>query len=210
MLEVLTNTFGNRSPLVQSIKTLSCSMFCRILSLRYLWQSCKQFYVAVCLHQLIKRILITSMPHLEHNPSLLHQDPPQLLSNLPTQASSFSPTTHWSAALSPNKLFLIICGCWGFSLNKEVMHAACLEIVVWVLRGEQGGFQERPLTCRGAGIWRWSVFITSKERRLSFSQGGFLSLSTLFFPHSNHPFQSYWSFSVGKEVSGNDLMCQVR
>lgn len=140
MLEVLTNTFGNRSPLVQSIKTLSCSMFCRILSLRYLWQSCKQFYVAVCLHQLIKRILITSMPHLEHNPSLLHQDPLQLLSNLTTQASSFSPTTHWSAALSPNKLFLIICGCWGFSPDKEGMHAACLEIVVWVLCGEQGGF----------------------------------------------------------------------
>lgn len=135
-LEVLTNTFGNRSPLVQSIKTLSCSVFCRILSLRYLWQSCKQFYVGVCLHQLIKRTLIILVPHLEQNPSLLHQD---LLSNFATQASSFSSATHWSAALSPTKLFLMICGCWGFSPGREGMHEACLEIVVWVLPGEQGG-----------------------------------------------------------------------
>lgn len=127
-LKVLTNTFGNRSPLVQSIKTLSCSMFCRILSLRYLWQSCKQFSVAVCLHQLIKRTLITLMPHLGHNPSLLHQD---LLSNLTTQASSFSPATHWSAAFSPSKLFLIICGGWGFSPGKE----GCMQLV-WRLLSE--------------------------------------------------------------------------
>lgn len=113
-------------------------MFGRILSLRYLWQSCKQFCVAVCLHQLIKRTLIAVLPHLEHNPSWLHQDPLQLLSNLPTQASSFSAATHCSAALSPNKPFLIMCGCWGFSPGKDGMHAAWLEIVVWVLPGEQG------------------------------------------------------------------------
>lgn len=198
-------------------------MFCRILSLRYLWQSCKQLYVAMCLHNLIKRTLITLMPHLEHKPSLLHRDPLQLLSNLTIQFSCFSPSTSWSAASVSKKphpihytehSFLsdpsgagqrcensfishIICGCWDLSPGKEGTHAACLKIVVWVLQSELGVLQEHPLACRGTGVWHWSVFTTSKERMLSFS-GRFLSPSTLFSLKAIILFKANGVFSWGR------------
>lgn len=128
-------------------------MFCRILSLRYLWHSCKQLYVAMCLHNLIKRTLITLMPHLGHNLSLLHRDLVRLLSNLTIQFSSFCPSTWWSMASVSKKKppvhysehsFLfdpfgagqrcegnffphIICSCWD--CTSALAKAVCVQLV---------------------------------------------------------------------------------